>query len=78
LDRLKEILDGLLLCAVAVDQIFARAAEDDLSCNGDLRIFFKTDRRLGFILIVEDDRYTGFRDASLSTLVDEVLAGSTR
>lgn len=66
------------MCAVAVDQVFAGAAEDDLSCNGDLRIFFETDRGLGFVLVVEDDSYTGFRDASLSTLVDEVLAGSTR
>ena len=70
LDRLEEVLDRLLLGAVAVDEVFARPTQDDLSGNGDLGVVFETDGAGLFIVVVEDDGYAGFCDACLAALVD--------
>ena len=43
LDGLEEILHRLLLRTMAIDEIFARAAQDYLAGNGDLGILFEAD-----------------------------------
>jgi hypothetical protein len=70
---LEEVLDGLLLRAVAVDQVFACAAENDLSSDADLRIFFESDWGLLLVAVIEDDCDACFRYSGLSALVYEVL-----
>ena len=76
LHRLKKILYSLLLRTVAIDQVFARASQHNLSGDADLGIFLKSNGRLLLVTVVEDDRYTGLCDSGLSTLVDEILIAS--
>ena len=73
LHRLEEILHRLLLGAVAIDQIFACASEDDLPGDADLRIFFESDWGFLLVAIVEDDCDTRFCYSGLSTLIDKIL-----
>jgi hypothetical protein len=73
LDRLKQVLDGLLLRAVAIDQVFTRASENNLASDADLRIFFESNRGLSFVAVVKDNCDARFRYSGLSTLVDEIL-----
>lgn len=72
---MEEVLHCLLLCAVAINEVFARAAENNLASNRYLGIFFEADGRFCFIAVVEDYSDTGFGDACLTALVDEVLKG---
>lgn len=58
---------------MAVDQVFTCAAENDLSSDADLRIFFETDRGLLLVAVIEDDCYARFCYSGLSTLVDQIL-----
>lgn len=73
LNTLEEILHRLLLRAMTVDQVFARSTEDDLSSNGDGRVFLKTNRRLGSVAVIEDDSHAGLGHTRLSTLVNKIL-----
>ena len=70
---MEEVLDGLLLRAVAVDQVFACAAEHDLSSDADLRVFFESDGGLLLVAVVEDNCDACFRYSSLSALVYKIL-----
>lgn len=70
---MEEILNSLLLCSVAVDQVFGGSAEDHLAGDTYCCIFFETDRRLLLISVVEDNRHASFGDAGLTALVNEVL-----
>jgi hypothetical protein len=74
LDGLEEILDCLLLCAVAIDQVFTGASKNNLAGDADLRIFFKSDGGGLLVAVVEDDRNTCLGYSGLPTLVDEILA----
>lgn len=58
---------------MAVDQVFTRSSQHNLSGDTDLRIFLKADGRLLLVAIVENDCYAGFRYSGLSTLVYEIL-----
>ena len=73
LDGLEEVLYCLLLCAVAVDEVFACSSENNLAGDADLGIFFESDGGLLFVAVVEDDCDACFRYSGLSTLVDEIL-----
>ena len=73
LNRLEEILDRLLLRAVAIDEVFACAAEYDLPRDRYLAIFFEPNRGLFLIPIVEDNCNASFSDTSLASFVDQVL-----
>lgn len=73
LDGLEKILHCLLLCAVAIDQVFTCASENDLPGDADLRIFFESNRGLLLVAVVEDDCDACFCYSGLSTLVDEIL-----
>lgn len=73
LNGLKKILHGLLLRSVAVDEVFARSAQHNLTGNADLRILFEADGRFLFIAVVEDYRDARLGDTCLSTLVYEIL-----
>ena len=70
---MEEILHCLLLCTVAIDQVFACASENDLSGDADLGIFFESDGGLLLVAVVEDDCDTCFCYSGLSTLIDEIL-----
>ena len=70
LDGLEQVLNRLLLGAVAVDEVFARPAQDDLSSDRDLGIVFETDGTCLFVVVVEHDGHAGFCDACLAALVD--------
>jgi len=70
---LEEVLDRLLLCAVAIDKVLARAAEHDLPSDRNLGIFFEANGRFGFVAVVEDYGDAGFGNARLAAFVDEVL-----
>ena len=74
LDRLEEILNCLLLRTVAIDEVFACAAEYDLARDGYLTIFFKSNGRLFLIPIVEDNCNASFSDTGLASFIDQVLA----
>ncbi len=74
LDRLEEILDRLLLRTVAIDEVFACAAEYDLARDRYLTIFFEPNGRLFLIPVVEDNCDAGFSDTGLTSFVDQVLA----
>ena len=58
---------------MAVDEVFAGAAKDDLARDGDLAIFLEADGRFLFVAIVEDDGDAGFSDACLAAFVDQIL-----
>lgn len=58
---------------MSVDQVFACAAQHDLSGDADLRIFFEADGGFFLVAIVEDDGDASFSDACLSSLVDQIL-----
>ena len=73
LDRLEEVLNRLLLGAVAIDEVLAGSSQNNLSCDGDLGILFEANGRLFLLVIVEDNSDTGFCDASLTAFVDQVL-----
>lgn len=70
---MEEILNGLLLCAMAVDQVFGCASEHDLAGYGDLGVFFETDGGEFLVAVVEYYCYAGFCYACLAAFVDEVL-----
>ena len=70
LDGLEEVLDRLLLGAVSVDEVLARAPQDDLSRHGDLRVVFEADWARLFVVVVEDDCDAGFCDAGLAAFID--------
>jgi hypothetical protein len=70
---LEQILNGLLLCSMTVDEIFRRATQDNLTSDTDACIFFEADRGFFGISIIKDDRYACFGNASLSTFVNEIL-----
>jgi hypothetical protein len=76
LNRLKEVLDCLLLCPVSIDKILGSTAQDNLASDTDRRIFLETDRRLLLVAIVENDRDTGLGDTCLAALVYQILAVS--
>lgn len=71
--RLKEALNRSLLSSVSIDQILGGSAEYNLPGDGDLGVFFEADGSFGGVSIVEDNSHAGLSDASLTTLVDEVL-----
>jgi hypothetical protein len=70
---LEEILDRLLLRAMAVDQILGRAAKDDLASYADGSILFESYRRFLLISVVEDDRDTSLGDTRLASFVYKIL-----
>jgi hypothetical protein len=69
-------LHRLLLRAVSIDQVFARAAQHDLARDADRCIVLEADRRFWLVAIVEDECHRGFGDARLATLVDEVTGAA--
>jgi hypothetical protein len=71
--RLEKVLYALLLCTVAIDEVFTCATQHNLACYRYLCMFLETDRALRFVAVVEDDGDAGFCDASLAALVDEIL-----
>lgn len=73
LNGLEEILDRLLLRTVAIDEVFACAAEYDLARDRYLTIFFEPNGRLFLIPIVEDNCNASFSDTGLASFVDQVL-----
>ena len=70
---MEEILDRLLLRAVAINEVFACAAEYDLARDRYLSIFFEPNGRLFLIPIVEDNCNASFGDTGLASFVDQVL-----
>lgn len=70
---MKEILNRLLLRSMAVDKVFGRSAEDNLTGHADRRIFLETDWRLLLVSIVEDDGNARLGNAGLAAFIDEVL-----
>ena len=70
---MEKVLHGLLLRAVSIDEVFACAAEHNLTCNGDLTIFFKANWRFLLVAVVEDDCYAGLGHAGLAAFIDQVL-----
>jgi hypothetical protein len=58
---------------MAVNQIFARTAQDDLPGHGDIRIFLETDGGFGGIPVIEDNGHAGFGHTGLTALVDKIL-----
>ena len=70
---MEEVLDCLLLCAVAIDKVLAGATQDDLPSDGNLSVFLETNRRFGFVAVIEDNGDTGFGNARLAAFVNEVL-----
>lgn len=66
-------MDCLLLCTVAVDQVFGCAAENDLASDADCSIFLETDGRLFLVPIIKDNGDTGFCYSGLAALVYQVL-----
>jgi len=69
LNRLEEVLHGLLLCPVAVDEVLACAPKHDLPSHGYLSILLEANGRLLLVTIVEDNGNAGFGDARLTPLV---------
>lgn len=70
---MEKVLDCLLLCAMAIDQVFGGAAQDDLPGDANGGIFLEADGRLFLVPIVKDDRDTSFRYSGLAALVNEIL-----
>lgn len=70
---MEEILDRLLLRTVAIDEVFACAAEYDLARDRYLAIFFESNGRLCLIPIVEDNCNASFSDTGLASFIDQVL-----
>lgn len=62
---------------MAIDQVFTRSSQHNLSGDTDLRIFLKSDGGLLLVAIVENDCYASFRYSGLSTLVYEILEGES-
>lgn len=73
---MKQILYGLLLGAMAVDQVLGCAAKYDLARDADGCIFLEADGRLFLVAIVKDNCNASFCDACLAALVDEILYDS--
>lgn len=63
---------------MAIDQVFRRPAEDDLSGDTDGRVLLETDGRLVLVSVVEDDCDTSFRNSGLTALVNQVLESQER
>jgi hypothetical protein len=61
---------------VAIDEVFAGSAQDDLPGYADLGILFEADGGLLLVAIVEDDSDACFCYSCLSTFVDEILMPS--
>lgn len=59
---------------MAIDEVFAGAAQHDLARYGDLRIFFKPDGALLLVSVIENYRDAGFCYARLSALVYQILS----
>lgn len=70
---MEKVLDCLLLCTVAIDQVFGCAAEDNLAGDADCSIFLETDGRLFLVPVIEDNGDTGFCNSGLPALVDQIL-----
>jgi hypothetical protein len=70
---LEEVLNCLLLRSVPIDEIFAGSSEHNLPRHTDLCIFLESNGRLLLVTVVEDDRYAGFGDSCLPTLIDKIL-----
>jgi len=70
LDGLEEVLHSMLLSAMPVYQVLARASQYNLSSYGNLIAFFETDWTLLLVSVVEDDGNARLCDASLTALVD--------
>ncbi len=58
---------------MAIDEVFACAAQYNLSSHRDLRVLFEADRGFLLVAVVEYDGDACFRHAGLAALVDEVL-----
>lgn len=71
--RLEEVLNCLLLCAVAVDEILVRAIKHDLARDADGGVLLEADRRLLRVSVVEYDSDARLLNTCLSALVDKVL-----
>ena len=67
---LEEVLDGLLLRTVAIDEVLACTSEHDLARDRDLAIFFEANGGLLLVSVVENNGNAGFGDASLASFVD--------
>lgn len=61
------------MCAYAVDEVFAGAAQDDLSRYRDFIVLLEANGAILLVAIVEDDGNAGLGDSSLSALVDKFL-----
>jgi hypothetical protein len=70
---LEEVLNGLLLGAMAVDEVFGGAPEHDLPGYAYCGIFFEPDGRLLLVPVIEYYCNAGLGDSGLSTFVDEIL-----
>lgn len=77
-DALKESLHNMLLCARTVDQVFTGAAKHDLPGDTDLRKVLIVHWGLVFVGVVKDDSHASFCYARLPTLVNEILASTSR
>jgi len=58
---------------MSIDKVLARSTKYDLSCDGDLRVFFEADGTLLLVAIIEYYCDTCLCYSSLPALVDEVL-----
>ena len=58
---------------MAIDKVFTGSSEYNLAGNANLCIFFKANRRLLFISIVEDYCYACLSNTCLSAFIYEVL-----
>lgn len=70
---LKQVLHRLLLRAVAIDQVFRRAPQHDLSRYRDGGVFLEADGRSLLVFVVEHNGDAGLCHAGLAALVDEIL-----
>lgn len=58
---------------MSIDEVLRGAPKNNLAGDTNRGILLETDRRLLGISVVENDRDTGFGDASLAALVDQIL-----
>jgi hypothetical protein len=73
LNGLEKILDSLLLRSVTIYQVFACTSKDNLTSDADLSILLKTNGRLLLVAIIEYYCNARLGNASLPTLINEVL-----
>lgn len=71
LHRMKQILNLTGWCIASIDEIFALAADQNLTSDGDFFALFVSNRGRGLLFIIENDAYRCLIDPRLTLFVNQ-------